>query len=87
MQKFEHAAEKLISYGYDVFNPAILPAGFEYEQFMKDAHIMIDYDIDEEDSFQKKNRLRKMYEAALKMKELCIKCYRLDENLLIEKSA
>lgn len=34
-QKFEKAANKLISYGYDVFNPAILPNGFEYEQYMQ----------------------------------------------------
>lgn len=34
-QKFEKATEKLISYGYDVFNPAILPNGMEYEQYMK----------------------------------------------------
>ena len=31
-QKFEKAANKLISFGYDVFNPAILPNALEYEQ-------------------------------------------------------
>lgn len=34
-QKFEKAANKLISFGYDVFNPAILPNGLEYEQYMQ----------------------------------------------------
>ena len=33
--KFEKAANKLISFGYDVFNPAILPNGLEYEQYMQ----------------------------------------------------
>ncbi|MDD7610815.1 MAG: DUF4406 domain-containing protein, partial [Spirochaetales bacterium] len=34
-QKFEKVANKLISFGYDVFNPAILPNGLEYEQYMQ----------------------------------------------------
>ena len=33
-QKFNAMAEELLSYGYVVFNPAILPDGFEYEDYM-----------------------------------------------------
>ena len=34
-QKFEKTTRKLLSYGHTVYNPAILPNGFEYEQYMK----------------------------------------------------
>ena len=33
-QKFEAVQNELTSYGYVVFNPAILPDGFEYEDYM-----------------------------------------------------
>lgn len=33
-QKFGSMEEELLSYGYVVFNPAILPDGFEYEDYM-----------------------------------------------------
>lgn len=33
-QKFESVQNELMSYGYVVFNPAILPDGFEYEDYM-----------------------------------------------------
>ncbi len=33
-QKFEAVQNELTSYGYVVFNPAVLPDGFEYEDYM-----------------------------------------------------
>ena len=33
-QKFGLMEKELLSYGYVVFNPAILPDGFEYEDYM-----------------------------------------------------
>ncbi len=33
-QKFKAMAEELLSYGYVVFNPAVLPDGFDYEDYM-----------------------------------------------------
>ena len=40
-QKFNTVAEELLSYGYVVFNPAVLPDGFEYEDYMAlDLHIL-----------------------------------------------
>lgn len=33
-QKFNAMTEELLSYGYVVFNPAVLPDGFEYEDYM-----------------------------------------------------
>ena len=33
-QKFNTMAEELLSYGYVVFNPAVLPDGFEYSDYM-----------------------------------------------------
>lgn len=33
-QKFNAKTEDLLSYGYVVFNPAVLPDGFEYEDYM-----------------------------------------------------
>ena len=33
-QKFNAMAEELLSYGYVVFNPAVLPDGFDYEDYM-----------------------------------------------------
>ena len=33
-QKFKAMEEELLSYGYVVFNPAILPDGFDYEDYM-----------------------------------------------------
>lgn len=33
-QKFGSMEEELLSYGYVVFNPAILPDGFKYEDYM-----------------------------------------------------
>ena len=33
-QKFGSMEKELLSYGYVVFNPAILPDGFEYEDYM-----------------------------------------------------
>ena len=33
-QKFVSMEKELLSYGYVVFNPAILPDGFEYEDYM-----------------------------------------------------
>lgn len=33
--KFSAMAEKLKALGYAVFNPAVLPDGFEYEDYMK----------------------------------------------------
>lgn len=33
-QKFEAVQKELMSYGYVVFNPAVLPDGFEYEDYM-----------------------------------------------------
>ena len=34
-KKFGKAAEKLQNFGHSVFNPAVLPDGFEYEDYMK----------------------------------------------------
>lgn len=34
-RKFNEAAKKLENYGYAVFNPAIMPDGFDYEDYMK----------------------------------------------------
>ena len=33
-QKFGSMEKELLSYGYVVFNPAVLPDGFEYEDYM-----------------------------------------------------
>lgn len=33
-QKFNTMTEELLSYGYVVFNPAVLPYGFEYSDYM-----------------------------------------------------
>ena len=33
-EKFASMTEELLSYGYTVFNPAVLPDGFEYEDYM-----------------------------------------------------
>lgn len=33
-QKFSTMTEELLSYGYVVFNPAVLPNGFEYSDYM-----------------------------------------------------
>ncbi|MCR4822219.1 MAG: DUF4406 domain-containing protein [Treponema sp.] len=32
--KFSKIEEEILSYGYTVFNPAVLPAGFDYEDYM-----------------------------------------------------
>lgn len=41
-QKFEEAQERLEVGGYKVMNPAILPPGFDYEDYMRICFAMID---------------------------------------------
>lgn len=41
-EKFNRVEEDLKAKGYLVMNPAILPNGFEYEQYMKVCFAMID---------------------------------------------
>ncbi len=42
IEKFKEAEEKLKEKGHKVMNPAILPPGFEYEEYMKICFVMID---------------------------------------------
>lgn len=60
---------------------------FFYEQFMKDAHIMIDYDYIEEDSCQQKKRFKKMYAASQEMRDICCKCYGYEKEQIFVMSA
>lgn len=39
---FQEAVEHLESYGHSVMNPAILPKGFEYDEYMHVCYSMID---------------------------------------------
>lgn len=41
-QLFKAAAEELSALGYKVMNPAVFPAGFEHEEYMKICYSMID---------------------------------------------
>lgn len=41
-EKFEEAEKNLLSSGYIVLNPAVLPEGFEHHQYMHICFAMID---------------------------------------------
>lgn len=41
-EKFQAAAERLAGLGHTVMNPAILPPGFEHEEYMHICYAMID---------------------------------------------
>lgn len=41
-EKFKEAEDWLKARGHDVMNPAILPSGFEYEEYMAICFAMID---------------------------------------------
>jgi len=67
-QKFNCMTEKLKALGYAVFNPAILPDGFEYEDYMKidlcalstcDAIFLLDDWMDSPGAIREKNEADK----------------------------
>lgn len=41
-EKFKAAAKKIKEQGFTVMNPAVMPDGFEYEEYMKICFTMID---------------------------------------------
>ena len=67
--KFNAMAEKLKALGYAVFNPAILPEGFDYEDYMKidlaalstcDAILLMDNLVNSPGAIRERNAAEKM---------------------------
>lgn len=82
IKKFKEAEEKLKARGHKVMNPAILPEGFEYEEYMAICFAMIDqcnilaFLPDWEDSPGAKREI----EYAVKTKKMSLRI----ESLLME---